>query len=345
MPNIYKTKTLIGAVEQVLPVRSFLRDTFFPHSSDQALPTEDVLIDTKKGKRTMAPFVAPRVGGVVMDRQGFTTNKITSPRIAPERILTIDDISTRGFGENLYSTKSPEQRQAELIGKDIKELSVMIDRREEYMIRELLINRKIPVKGFIDMDNKNKVEMIIDYGEGLDYAITHKWNTAEADIFKDIKDMKISIIKESGVTPTVLVVANDVIDLMLENEKFAKLLDNRRISVGSVAADNGTSNGTIYWGNVLGLKIYSYEEWFVDDDDNEQPMIPEGTILMSGVNLGQVKYGLVTQLEDGVFKSYIGTKVPKTFDDETNDIKKLRITSRPVPVPDFIDSWIVTKVV
>ena len=91
--DIYKTKVILQAVEQIKPVNTFLRTVFFPFS--KTLLTEDVLIDSKKGKRKVAPFVAPRVGGVVVSREGYKTNKITAPRIAPERALTIDDISSR----------------------------------------------------------------------------------------------------------------------------------------------------------------------------------------------------------------------------------------------------------
>jgi hypothetical protein len=30
----------------------------------------------------------------------------------------------------------------------------------------------------------------------------------------------------------------------------------------------------------LGLEIYTYDEWYLDDDGNEQPMIPEKTVLI-----------------------------------------------------------------
>lgn len=342
--DIYKTKVILQAVEQIKPVNTFLRTVFFPFS--KTLLTEDVLIDSKKGKRKVAPFVAPRVGGVVVSREGYKTNKITAPRIAPERALTIDDISSRLMGEAIESTKTPEQRQAEILGQDIAELTEMIDRREELMVRELLFSNKIPVKGYADYNSKNTVDMVIDYGKKEEFKITNLWNTKEANIFSDLKSMREKIVKESGVSPNILIMASDVIDALLENEKFMKLLDTKNINVGQIDPKI-LVNGANYWGRLtaLGIDLYSYDEWFLDDDNKEKAMIPEGSILMGSQGLGTVAYGLVTQMEQTGFKSYEGSKVPKIWDDMNNDIRKLRITSRPIPIPTYLDSWITTKVI
>lgn len=127
--NLYDTRTMMAAIERMMPARTFLRDTFF--AEPETFLTTKIDVDFKKGKRKMAPFVAPRVGGVVLDRQGYSTKTYAVPKIAPERVITVDDISQRNMGEAVYSTKTPEQREAELRGKDLSELSEAIARREE----------------------------------------------------------------------------------------------------------------------------------------------------------------------------------------------------------------------
>ena len=130
MPD-YTTREMMDAIDQTPPVRSFLQKTFFPGS--QTHVTEKVEFDVRKGKRIMAPLVSPRKGGKVITRQGWKTNQFTTPKIAPERALTIDDISSRAIGENIYSQKTPEEREDELLAKDFTDLEEAIDRRKQSM--------------------------------------------------------------------------------------------------------------------------------------------------------------------------------------------------------------------
>lgn len=109
----YTTREMVEAIELAPPVRNFLTRTFFPRERTHV--AEKIEVDVKKGKRVMAPFVSPRIGGKVITRQGFQTNEFTTPRIAPERVMTIDDISKRTLGENVYSKKTPSEREDELL--------------------------------------------------------------------------------------------------------------------------------------------------------------------------------------------------------------------------------------
>lgn len=59
---------------------------------------------------------------------------------------------------------------------------------------------------------------------------------------------------------------------------------------------------------------------------------------------GQIEYGLVTQMEDKKFQSYEGRLVPKVWADEKDEVKKVRLTSRPLPCPFDVESWAVIYV-
>ena len=97
----YTTREMMEAFDQTPPVKTFLQKTFFP--TEETHVSEKVEFDVRKGKRIMAPLVSPRMGGKVITRQGFRTNQFTTPKIAPERPMTIDDITQRAIGENIYS--------------------------------------------------------------------------------------------------------------------------------------------------------------------------------------------------------------------------------------------------
>ena len=113
MINIYETQTMVAAMQLIPPKPTFLRDRYFPSTDTELFVTEDVLIDYKdEYKRKMAPCVVPRRGGIPVGREGYRTERITPPYVAPERILTIDNLNKRQFGETLFSRRKPAEREA-----------------------------------------------------------------------------------------------------------------------------------------------------------------------------------------------------------------------------------------
>jgi len=344
--NIYETRTMMAAIEKMMPARTFFRDTFFPAA--ETYVTEKVDVDFKKGKRKMAPFVAPRVGGVTMDRQGYVTKTYTPPRIAPQRVLTKDDLATRAMGETLYSKTTPEQRAAQLLGKDLAELDEYITRREEWMCREILINGKVTMKGYVDDTATKTIDETVDFNLTNKEILTGaaKWDSETADPFGDLKRWRLAVIQSSGRAPNVCIMASDVAEIFIKNAQIQALFDKKSIQVGNIEPtikdDAVTFIGKI---TALGLEVYSYDEWFLDDDGDEQPMMPEKTLLLARTGMGKRIYGAVTQMdESGNFVTIEGERVPKVWADVNNDAKMIRLSSRPLPVPEDVDDWFVAVV-
>lgn len=343
--NIYSTRTMMAAISKMMPVRTFFRDTFF--SRVETFITNNIDVDFKKGKRKMAPFVAPRIGGVVMDRQGFKTVTYKVPRISPERVTTGDDLQQRMMGENIYSTRTPDQRAQELVGTDLAELDEYITRREEWMCRELLLNGKITMKGIVD-DKKNEyIEQEVDYSFDNKETLleTHKWDQTTSDKLGDLKRWRLEIIQRTGRAPTVVIFSSDVVDLFINDPVVQKLFDNRNYNFGAITPTL-QNDAITFVGKItsLGLEIYSYDEWFLDDDGVEQPMMPAKTIIMGRVGMGRRLYGSVTQIENKQWITIEGNRIPKMWVDESNDVTKIRISSRPLPAPEDVDDWFVAVV-
>ncbi|QQE75714.1 major capsid protein [Brevibacillus composti] len=346
--NIYDTRTMMQAIEQMKPARTFFRDTFFP--TVETFVTEKVDVETKKGKRVMAPFVSRNRGGIIVGRQGFRTDTYETPYIAPQRVLTKNDINKRMMGENIYSTRTPEQRALELLAKDITDLSNMITRTEEWFCREILINGRVTIKGWVD-----KVGGTDFVEDEIDYEFTNKetlsgttaWDQSTSKKYDDLKRIRQEIIQNSGVNPNIVIMASNVADLFINDAAVQKLLDIRNLTIGtiqpSVQMDGLTYIGTL---TSLGLELYTYDEWFLDENGVEQPMMPADHLIMGRRGLGSRLYGAVTQVEqsDGEFHTYEGTRIPKVWTDVNNDQKMIRLASRPLPKPEDVDSWFVLKV-
>jgi hypothetical protein len=343
--NIYSTRTMMAAIEKMMPVNTFFLDTFF--QDPETFPTEDIDVDFKKGKRKMAPFVAPRVGGITMDRQGFTTRNYRIPRIAPQRVLTKDDISTRMMGENVYSKTTPEQRAQALLGKDLVELDDMITRREEWMCREVLINGKCVMKGLIDDKGGTTIDQEVDYSFTNKETLTStaKWDQTTSKKLADLRRWRLAVIQKTGQAPTVCVMSSDVAELFLADEAVQNMFDKNKIKVGDITPQV-INPAVTFIGRIvsLGLDLYTYDEWYVDDDGNEQPMMPAKTLLLARPKMARRLYAVITQMEKGEFYSYEGTRVPKVWADDNNEVKMIKVSARPLPVPDDVDEWYVAVV-
>lgn len=336
--NIYSTRTMMKAINLMLPARTFLLDTFFPNHETKV--TEQIDVDFKKGKRKMAPFVAPRIGGKVMDRQGFTTRTYTVPKIAPERVITVDDIKSRGMGENLYSSKTPEERARELLASDLLELDEYITRREEWMCREVLFNGKVVMVG-------EGFEQVVDYSFTNKEILTGGalWSESTSNPLDDLKRWRLRVIQKTGKAPNIVVLESSVVDAFIKHPEVQKLLDLQRLNIGSIEPSI-QNEAVTFIGRLpsLGLELYSYDEWYIDDNGVEQPMVPEGYVLMATRGMNKRLYGAVTQVESGNFVTIEGTRVPKSWVDDQNEVRKLRISARPLPVPEDVDGWHVAKV-
>jgi hypothetical protein len=167
---------MIEAVRDIPPLPSFLKRTFFG-AANRTFLTEEVDMDYKKGKRVMAPFVAPLVGGIPMDREGFETKTFAVPKISPERVVSVANLRKRTMGENVYSTKTPAQRAVELQAQDYTDLDEAISLTEEWMCQQLLFNGKIIVTG--EANSGNPVEFSVDY------KFTNKLALTGADLWTD----------------------------------------------------------------------------------------------------------------------------------------------------------------
>ena len=216
----YTTREMMEAYDQTPPVRSFLQKTFFPH--EQTHVTEKVEFDVRKGKRIMAPFVSKRKAGKVISRQGWKTNQFSTPKIAPERPLTVDDISSRAIGENIYSQRTPEEREDELLAKDLTDLEESIDRRKEWMCRQILFEGKLDV-----VDEEEGLDFQIDFGFTNIVVLGNdeQWTLATVNPLPLFRSLRKKIIKDTGRAPDIAIFSSDVIEDFIMNTFVIKAMD------------------------------------------------------------------------------------------------------------------------
>lgn len=336
----YDTREMLEAIELRNPMKTFFADKFFKvHRTHIA---ERIEVDIKKSRRRLAPFVAPRKGGKVLTRDGFSTNVITTPKLAPERIMTIDDIVKRGLGENIYSKKTPAERADELLAEDLRELEKAIVDRTEWLAREILFKGKINV-----VIPKDGIDVSVDFGfenkEVLSSSLL--WSGASANPIANLKEWRRTVIKQTGTAPDVCIMGSESADAFITNSFVSKAMDIRNLR-NVVIEPRVVDPALTFIGRIseLDLDIYSYDEWFINDDGKEESMIPYGHVLLANSGgIGSIEYGAVTQIEGDSenYVTYEAEIVPKQWVDKEDNIKMIRLTSRPVPLPFDVSSWYV----
>lgn len=350
--NFYETHTLLFAVQQLTPSVTFLRNRYFPtNDATDVFATDDVLVEFRDGTKKLAPFVAPRKGGVTILRNGYHLERYTPPFVAPKRSLTIDDLKKRGFGEALFAQLTPEQRQQALILRDADEMSELITRREEAMAAETMLTNGCIMKHIADDVDKDD-EMEIRFYDGsvnpAQYLPTFNWGQTGADIYGDLGIMA-RMLTTRGLPATELVCSPDVADAVINDEKVQKNLDNRRMELGMIDPELLPAGAAVV--AVLNVKgriiaILSYDETYTDDDGRDKQFIPSGKCILTAPAAGRTLYGAVTQVEqtDREFHTYAGRRIPKYLSSAEGNTRSLTISSRPLLIPNNKNPFIVADV-
>lgn len=348
--NFFDTHNLLMAVEQLTPPTTFLRDRYFPtNDASDIFATNDVLVEYKDGSKRVAPFVAPRKGGVTILRNGYEVQRFEPPCVAPRRMLTIDDLNKRGFGEALLSTLTPEQRQRALILKDAQELSDMISRREEAMAAEVMQTNGCVMKHIADdVDVADTKHISFANGDSSwQYSPTGSWAKDYAGVTADL-GLMARLLTKRGLAATELVVGADAADAILANAEIQKLLDLKNYEAGRIDPKTLPHGAThIATLNVKGrlIDVICYDEEYTEGSETKA-YIDAKSVILTAPGAGRTLYGAVSQVEqaDGLFHTYTGKRVPKYLSNAEGNSRSLTLTSCPLLIPNNKNPFIVAKV-
>lgn len=339
--NFFDNYIMMAITEEIVPQASFFRDRYFPTGAGDIFAADKVLTEYKKGDRKMACFVAERVGDIPMERRGYEIHEYQPAYIAPSRLLSLDDLNKRGFGEALYPGSTPAERAARLQLKDLTELDARIQRREEWMAVQTMINNGCTMQEYVDANTvgNQKIVRFYDVSSDHTYSVSPKWDTTTGDFFGDVKNM-CRMLSKRGLRAVDLVLGTDAADAILEIEKVQKLLDkNSGIIIGEVDQQLSQYDGVVYMGTLnfggFKLNLISVDETYIDDSNTEQKYFPATSAMVTAPGCGHMMYGQISQIDYGSteFKTYAAKRVPKFAVDQDRDIRKLRLGTRPLAAP------------
>jgi len=334
--TVFTTAALVQVVPNLKRAQKFLLDTFFPNIVES--DTEEVDIDVDVGKRRLAPFCSPLVEGKLVEARTYQTDRFKPAYIKDKRVPDLRKPVRRQIGERIGGGDvSPETRMQANIGFEMEDQIDMVDRRLEWMAASALTTGKVTVKG------EGFPTTVIDFGRAPSLTVTlagaAKWGQPGVSPTKDIDKWAHEILKQSGGVAT---------DIIFTTTSWSHFIADETVSKATWYPDNGgkgnainvgsqIQRGAVYKGRWGNYDLWVYNDWYIDPDDNQEyPMITDGTVVMSGPDLmGTRAFGMIV---DPAFNYGPLAYAPKMWLNQDPAQLYLMMQSAPLVIPSRVNA-------
>lgn len=339
--DIFATRTMLAALREMRRPKTGILSLFFTRESPT--PSKFIDIDIYKGKRRLAPFVAPRNEGRVMQSQGYTTRSFDPAYVKPKMPTEAQEMLDRSMGDTIYQEMTPQQRAQQKLGMDLADLDDQITRREEWMAAQALQTGEIPVVG-------DGVDRVVDIHMDANHIVTLSgtdlWTDSAADPLAKLDSFGRTISQDSGLQADIVVMGADAWDNFIAHSNVQNKLDTRRIDEGLIDLTN-LPDGLTYRGNLRGRDIYTYDEWYYDESaGSEAPMLDTDKIIMGSSRArASVHNALIEDMAAIESNRFAVARYPKSWVENDPGIRWLMMQSAPLPVPHQVDGFLTATVI
>jgi hypothetical protein len=339
----YSTADLIQVVPTLKRPQKFLLDTFFPNvvTSD----TEYVAIDIDVGMRRMSPFVSPLVQGKLVEQRRYQTNLYKPAYIKDKRAPDLRKPVMRQIGERIGGGgMTGAEREMANINFEMTDQIDMLDRRLEWMAAQALLTSTVLIEG------EGFPTELVDFGRDASLTVALSGNSqwgvpANFDAAgrdpvptQCIEQWQHNILRLSGAQATDLVFTTTPWLAFLNAVGVFGAIYFPKQGEGGNTINPGAqiAPGAVYKGRWGSYNLWVYNDWFIDDNGVEQPMLPDGTVLMSGPQLmGTRAFG---QILDPAFNYASLPYAPKTWVENDPAQRILLMQSSPIVIPSRVNA-------
>lgn len=340
--DIFNTGVLVQVVPNLKLSQNWLLDTFFPNivTSD----TEFVAIDVDVGKRRMSPFCSPLVEGKLVEGRKYQTNQFKPAYIKDKRAPDLRRPVRRQIGERIGGELTGEERMMANLMFEMADQIDMLNRRLEWMAASALTTGTVTITG------DGFPTTLIDFGR--DAALTlalgsgAKWTTANIGTITspgavspvaDLDKWAVSVLQNSGAVVT---------DVVFTNASWQAFLKDPLLRAANWIAGGGqgvsvnpgtqVQRGAQYKGVWGQYRLWLYNDWYVDDNNVEQPMLPDGTVIVTGPDLmGTRAFGAIM---DPDFNYGPLAYAPKSWVEKDPAQRLVMIQSAPIVIPSRVNA-------
>lgn len=343
----YTTAELVQVVPNLKVAQNFLLDTFFPNIVE--FDTEEVAIDVDVGLRRMSPFCSPLVEGKLVEQRRYVTNKFKPPYIKDKRAPDLRKPVRRQIGERIGGELTGEERMMANLNFEMADQVDMVNRRLEWMAASALTTGTITVTG------DGFPTTLIDFGRSSTLTIaltgTDRWGQTlnsqglDTNITGQIDAWSARALKASGAVLTDIVFTQGAWAkfLMAQGVQGAVFYPGLSNQGNVVNPGSQVKAGAVYKGRWGQYDLWLYNDWYIDANGVEQPMLADGTVIMSSGEalMGTRAFGMII---DPRFAYGALAYAPKTWIQEDPAQQILMMQSSPLVIPSRVNACVCATV-
>jgi hypothetical protein len=336
----YGTADLVQVVPNLKLAQSWLLDRYFPNIVEA--DTEEVAIDVDVGKRRMAPFVSPLVEGKLVESRRFQTNRFKPAYIKDLRAPDLRKPVRRSIGERVGGNLTGAEREMANLNAEMADQIDVITRRLEWMAASALTTGTVTIAG------EGFPTVVVNFGRdaALTIALTggYRWGQTlnsegrDTNIVAQIEAFGLIMLQKSGASPVDIVFTRSPWSWFVKAEGVQGAIMYPKLANSGNDINPGPAPvlGAVYKGRWGNYDLWVYNDWYVDDNNVEQPMIADGQIIMSGPALmGTRAFGMIMDPE---FNYQPMAFAPKTWVEKNPAQRVILMQSSPIVIPSRVNA-------
>lgn len=338
---IYDTNVLIEVVPTLKVAQNWLLDRYFPNVVTSE--TEFVSIDVEVGLRRMSPFVSPLVEGKLVEQRRMQTNVFKPPYIKDKRAPDLLRPIRRMIGERIGGGQmtAGDRRMANIMYEMADQVD-MLNRRLEWMAAQALISGTVLVVG------DGFLNTLVDFGRSsaltiaLSGALMWDSGSGSATPVLNITDWAGIVMKNSGAVPTDIIFTTTPWYWFTRDQAVRDAIWFPRGGDANIQLGATPALGAAYMGRWGSYDLWLYNDWYIDDSNVEQRMIPDGTIILTGQQMMGTR--AFASIIDPKFNYAALPYAPKTWDVEDPAQTFVMMQSAPIVIPARVNAALAATV-
>lgn len=338
--DIFDTNVLVQVVPNLLTSQNALLDRYFTNIVEA--DSEFVSIDVDIGKRRMSPFVSPLVEGKLVEQRKYQTDTFKPAYIKDKRAPDLRKPVRRQIGERIGGDMTGEERMMANMQFEMADQVDMLNRRLEWMASQALQYGKVTIAGdgfptqVVDFQRDASLTATL-MGTSADWVTGASPNAAD-----DIDNMVTNIMGLSGAAVSDIIFTPQAFKgfkadptirdaIVLDTNRF-----NRNNATASVTLGVQVPKGLIYKGNWGQFDLWIYNDWYVDENNVQRRMIPDGKVLLCGPDLMGIRaFG---QILDPDFNYGPLAYAPKSWVEKDPAQRLIMMQSSPIVIPSRVNA-------
>ena len=331
--QLYDTDTLLGLYREVQEPSTYWRNLCF----NSVITFEDEYIDFEKIRegRKLAPLVVPTVQGRAVYSEASNVTRMKAAYVKPKDSVSPGRVIKRRPGENLFAQNSlsPQARYNAIIGDILRVHRETIDRREEWLAAQAIINGKITLSG------PDYPTRVVDFGRDAQHTVTlgvgARWGDAGVKPMTDIQSWIDRVRRaQFGGPVNRLTVGSAVLPVLLADADVLKQLDTQTRGTNADLNTGLRAGEYVEYIGKLGpnLELWVNSDFYEDPDTGTAtPFLDTKTVVLTGPNIMGVRcFGAILDEKAG----FNATPVfPKMWSQEDPSATFVMSQSAPLTVP------------